>query len=56
VPEHGAVAVCSAILYDLDQDAILFEQNADVPIPPASLTKVLSMFLAWTRFAPGSPA
>ncbi|SDF54485.1 D-alanyl-D-alanine carboxypeptidase family protein [Desulfovibrio legallii] len=53
VPEHGAVAVCSAILYDLDQDAILFEQNADVPIPPASLTKVLSMFLALDQIRAG---
>lgn len=40
------VSVCSAIVYDLDNDAILFEQNADQRIPPASLTKVLSMFLA----------
>lgn len=38
--------VCSAIIYDLDHEAILFEQNADQRIPPASLTKVLSMFLA----------
>lgn len=38
--------VCSAIVYDLDNDAILFEQNPDEKIQPASLTKVLSMFLA----------
>lgn len=42
----SAVGVSSAIVYDLDNDAILFEQNADEPIPPASLTKILSMFLA----------
>lgn len=46
VPQEAFVNVCSAIVYDLDNDAILFEQNADHRIPPASLTKVLSMFLA----------
>ena len=53
VPTHGAVGVCAAILYDLDQDAILFEQNADTPIPPASLTKVLSMFLVMDQIRAG---
>ena len=46
IPEHGFLETSSAILYDLDHDAILFEQNADQRIAPASLTKVLSMFLA----------
>lgn len=46
IPPQNFVQVSSAILFDLDNDAILFEQNADEPIPPASLTKVLSMFLA----------
>lgn len=46
VPPASFVGVCSAIVYDLDSDAILFEQNADERIPPASLTKVMSMFLA----------
>lgn len=46
VPQEAFVNVCSAIVYDLDNDAILFEQNADQRIQPASLTKVLSMFLA----------
>lgn len=46
VPPAALAKVCSAIIYDLETDAILFEQNADERIPPASLTKVLSMFLA----------
>lgn len=46
IPPAALTGVCSAIVYDLDNDAILFEQNADERIPPASLTKVLSMFLA----------
>ena len=45
VPAESSLGVCSAILYDLDRDAVLFEQNADQHIPPASLTKVMSMFL-----------
>lgn len=46
IPPAALTQVCSAIVYDLENDAILFEQNADERIPPASLTKVMSMFLA----------
>lgn len=53
VPEAGLVGVSSAIVYDLDNDAIIFEQNADAPIPPASITKILSMFLAFDHIAQG---
>ncbi|OXS29377.1 MAG: D-alanyl-D-alanine carboxypeptidase [Desulfovibrio sp. MES5] len=54
IPQHGSLETCSAILYDLDHDAILFEQNADQHIPPASLTKVLSMFLAMDQIRQGT--
>lgn len=53
IPAHGFMGVCSAILYDLDNDVILFEQNADERIPPASLTKVLSMFLTLDHISAG---
>lgn len=44
---HGAeLNVVSAILVDAASGKILYEQNADAPIPPASLTKVLSMYIA----------
>ncbi|MBD5608158.1 MAG: D-alanyl-D-alanine carboxypeptidase [Desulfovibrio sp.] len=46
IPPASLVGVCSAIVFDLDNDVILFEQNPDQRIPPASLTKVMSMFLA----------
>lgn len=46
VAQEAPARVYSAIVYDLENEAILFEQNADERIPPASLTKVLSMFLA----------
>lgn len=44
------------MLYDLDQDSILFEQNADQRIPPASLTKVMSMFLVMDQVRSGQLA
>ncbi len=53
IPDHGFLETSSAILYDLDHDAILFEQNADQRIAPASLTKVLSMFLALDKVTQG---
>lgn len=56
IPPHGFLEAGSAILYDLDNDAILFEQNADERIPPASLTKVLSMFLALDHISAGNAA
>lgn len=46
IPENSLVQACSAMLMDLDSKEILFEQNAHEPIPPASLTKVLSLFVA----------
>ncbi|MBD5538896.1 MAG: D-alanyl-D-alanine carboxypeptidase, partial [Desulfovibrio sp.] len=36
----------SAILVDLDSGRVLYEKNADTPIPPASLTKIMTMYLA----------
>lgn len=56
IPPAAAAKVCSAIVYDLGHDAILFEQNADERIPPASLTKVMSMFLALDNISAGHTA
>ncbi|MBQ9452444.1 MAG: D-alanyl-D-alanine carboxypeptidase [Desulfovibrio sp.] len=53
VPLDSPLDVCSAILFDLDHDQVLFEQNADQRIPPASLTKVMSMFLAMDQVRTG---
>lgn len=50
------VTAASAIIYDMDNEAILFEQNADTPIAPASLTKIMSMFLALDHMALGHDA
>jgi len=50
--EHGIQAK-SAILMELGSGRILFDQNADQPIPPASLTKVMSMFVIFDAVKQG---
>lgn len=37
--------VKSAILYNMDSGQILYERNGNMPIAPASLTKIMTMFL-----------
>lgn len=46
-PQVGALGAKSAIAMDLATGRILYEQNADQQIPPASLTKVLTLYLAF---------
>lgn len=43
----------SAILVDMSDGQVLFEQNADAPIPPASITKVLTLFLTFEAVQTG---
>jgi D-alanyl-D-alanine carboxypeptidase (penicillin-binding protein 5/6) len=40
------LTVRSAILMDMTTGRILFSHNADDPLPPASITKVLSLYIA----------
>ena len=35
----------SAILMDADTGTVLYEQNADAPLPPASVTKIMTLLL-----------
>ena len=42
---HAARGTRAVILVNMDTGKVLFEKNADISIPPASLTKVMSMFL-----------
>lgn len=50
LPQGAALAAArparSAILVNLDTGKVLYEKNADAPIPPASLTKIMTMYLA----------
>ena len=40
------LTVRSAILMDMTTSRVLFTHNADDPLPPASITKILSLYLA----------
>lgn len=43
---HAALPVRAAILVNLDTGRVLYEQQADNAVPPASLTKIMTMFVA----------
>jgi len=45
--DPGAMGAKSAIAMDLSTGRILYEANADQQIPPASLTKVITLYLAF---------
>ena len=50
---RAAPRSCSAILYNLSTGRILWQKNAGTSIPPASLTKVMTMYLALDRVRAG---
>nr|CRH04661.1 putative Penicillin-binding protein (Beta-lactamase) [Candidatus Magnetococcus massalia] len=43
----------AAIMGDMDSGAILFEQNSDAVLPPASLTKVMTLYLLYDALKKG---
>ncbi|MBQ7738584.1 MAG: D-alanyl-D-alanine carboxypeptidase [Desulfovibrionaceae bacterium] len=45
--------VRAALLYNMTTGQILYQHNANVPIPPASLTKVMTLFLAFDAIKQG---
>jgi serine-type D-Ala-D-Ala carboxypeptidase (penicillin-binding protein 5/6) len=42
-----------ALLIDFDTGAVLFEKNADTPMPPASMSKIMTAYLAFERIKQG---
>jgi len=42
-----------AILLDYDTGVVLFEKNADTAMPPASMSKIMTVFLAFERLKDG---
>jgi len=44
-PEGPAVAAKSAVLLEKETGRVLYEQNSHEPLPPASVTKVMSLLL-----------
>lgn len=51
--EFQRVNARSAIVYDLASGKVLYEQNADELIPPASLTKIVTLYLTWEAIESG---
>ena len=47
------VNACSAILMEYETGAILFEQNADEQLPPASITKIMTLLLVMEALEEG---
>ena len=42
-----------ALLVDFTTNTILFEKNADIPAPPASLSKLMTLYMLFERLADG---
>jgi len=49
--QNFAVDAQVGLLYDFDSDQVLFAQAADTPWIPASLVKVMTLFVAFDRIA-----
>lgn len=49
----AAMPVRAAILINMDTGAVLYSRNPDLAIPPASLTKVMTMYLAMDQIQAG---
>lgn len=43
----------AALLMDMDTGTVLFEKNADAPLPPASITKIMSLLLVMEALEKG---
>ncbi|MCR5621469.1 MAG: D-alanyl-D-alanine carboxypeptidase [Treponema sp.] len=55
MPELDLGAEC-AILIDTATGSILYEKNADTPVPPASLTKIVEMYVVFQAIQKGEAA
>ncbi|MBP5465725.1 MAG: D-alanyl-D-alanine carboxypeptidase [Treponema sp.] len=55
LPELDIAAEC-AILIDTATGSILYEKNADEPVPPASLTKIVEMYVIFQAVQNGEAA
>ncbi len=50
---HFATSARAVILVDFDSGAVLFQKNADLPLPPASLTKLMTLAVAFKALKAG---
>lgn len=53
--EQLPLEASAAIVYDLALGEVLYAKNADVQLPLASLTKLLTVYAALTELAPNTP-
>jgi D-alanyl-D-alanine carboxypeptidase (penicillin-binding protein 5/6) len=51
-----AVQAREAYLLDLSTGSVLFEKNADVPMPPASMSKLMTVYMVFEALANGEIA
>ena len=54
IPRPPQIAATSYILMDAKTGEILVEENADIPLPPASLTKIMTSYVAAHELAQGT--
>lgn len=43
----------AAWIYDVTNDTVLFEKNSDVPLPPASMSKVMTLYMLFEALKDG---
>jgi len=53
IPSPPSIAASSYILLDADSGKVLGENNADVKLPPASLTKIMAVYVVFTELSKG---
>ncbi|HRZ89044.1 MAG TPA: serine hydrolase, partial [Spirochaetia bacterium] len=53
VPEPPVVNARSVVVLEAARGRILYERDADIPIPPASLTKLMTLRVLYKEFASG---
>jgi D-alanyl-D-alanine carboxypeptidase (penicillin-binding protein 5/6) len=53
LPPDFPVAAESALVIDATTGSIVYEKNADIPVPPASLTKIAVMYVVLQELAAG---
>ena len=56
VPSPPQLAAKAYLLVDADSGAVLAEHNADMPLPPASLTKMMTSYVLATEINEGRVA
>ncbi|MEM1230453.1 MAG: D-alanyl-D-alanine carboxypeptidase family protein [Pseudomonadota bacterium] len=53
IPPPPSISASSHLLMDYDTGELLVETNADEPLPPASLTKIMTVYVASEELAAG---